>query len=506
MKYWSRDESKERFPRAITPLGWSLLRVPLEATLSQMSASLGLKNVDPNQIVLWHDFYIYNRKKYFSRIPFLSFKISFIFKFLKVFIQVCFKSFFKEGNFKINLSGLLVHELYGENITHIIKGWDKERNSLKQIMGKQFNIDPTRPIEIREFKKIKSTMQEDSRAFFAHDFDVYFFKKLIFDMLTLHLSWSGQKKDNINILLTDLIKGTKENHAIDMINDFADASITKDELLKRYGHITDNWDIYAPTFGELDHFFCNRNFSKNFTTNNNKENSREEILNTIGVHQFSSQFLDWLTALTMIDEGLRAFSSLQYPEVRKLMTSVAQALAYKKLEMPDDGVYFLSLGQIEQALSENNFLQFKDQIIKNRIDYNLALNKIPPFEVIEYENGVFSSVKEIATSKKDITGECVSSGCVSGKVVYVGHVEKIINVTKNDILVLESATPVYSAYYVKCGGIISEMGGILSHGAIVAREFSIPMLTGVKNACVILKDGDEITLDATNGIVIRKGI
>jgi pyruvate,water dikinase len=98
-------------------------------------------------------------------------------------------------------------------------------------------------------------------------------------------------------------------------------------------------------------------------------------------------------------------------------------------------------------------------------------------------------------------GIAVSQGIVTGKVVFINDSSDLSKVTKETILVLESATPVYAPFYTLSGGIISEMGGRLSHGAIVAREYGIPMLTGVENACVILKEGQSITLDADQGIV-----
>ena len=59
-------------------------------------------------------------------------------------------------------------------------------------------------------------------------------------------------------------------------------------------------------------------------------------------------------------------------------------------------------------------------------------------------------------------------------------------------------TPVFS----KIGGLVTETGGILSHGAVVSREFGIPAVTNVRNACQLLKTGQKVTLNGNDGIVI----
>ncbi|MHA1865571.1 MAG: PEP-utilizing enzyme, partial [Candidatus Heimdallarchaeaceae archaeon] len=56
-------------------------------------------------------------------------------------------------------------------------------------------------------------------------------------------------------------------------------------------------------------------------------------------------------------------------------------------------------------------------------------------------------------------------------------------------------------YYSLISGLITEIGGSLSHGAIVAREYGLPLVSNIPNATRILKTGQEIILDGTRGIV-----
>ncbi|GAH19796.1 unnamed protein product, partial [marine sediment metagenome] len=59
-------------------------------------------------------------------------------------------------------------------------------------------------------------------------------------------------------------------------------------------------------------------------------------------------------------------------------------------------------------------------------------------------------------------------------------------------------TPIFS----KIGGLITETGGVLSHGAVVSREYSIPAVTNITNACEIFKTGQIVKIDGYSGIVI----
>ena len=70
-----------------------------------------------------------------------------------------------------------------------------------------------------------------------------------------------------------------------------------------------------------------------------------------------------------------------------------------------------------------------------------------------------------------------------------------------DILACEMTTPAYIPLMKKAGAIVTEFGGILSHAAIVAREFGIPCVVGVKNLTEIVGSNEVLEVDADNGLV-----
>lgn len=74
---------------------------------------------------------------------------------------------------------------------------------------------------------------------------------------------------------------------------------------------------------------------------------------------------------------------------------------------------------------------------------------------------------------------------------------------KGEILITLNSTPALMPLLQKCGGIVSDEGGLSCHAAIVARELKKPCVMGTKTATLLLQDGDDIEVDANNGIVKR---
>ena len=68
-------------------------------------------------------------------------------------------------------------------------------------------------------------------------------------------------------------------------------------------------------------------------------------------------------------------------------------------------------------------------------------------------------------------------------------------------MVARATVPAFAPAMEKAAGIITEMGGLLSHAAIVSREMHVPCIVGVENATKILKTGEKVEMDANKGII-----
>jgi len=101
----------------------------------------------------------------------------------------------------------------------------------------------------------------------------------------------------------------------------------------------------------------------------------------------------------------------------------------------------------------------------------------------------------------DFRGLTACLGIKIGKVKVVKSVKEIDKVKEGDIIVAVMTRPDYVPAMKKAAAIVTDEGGVTSHAAIVARELNIPCVIGTKIATKVLKDGDEIEVDANHGIV-----
>jgi len=77
------------------------------------------------------------------------------------------------------------------------------------------------------------------------------------------------------------------------------------------------------------------------------------------------------------------------------------------------------------------------------------------------------------------------------------------NIQANDILITYSTDIGWSPYFPLLSGVVTEIGGIVSHGAVVAREYGLPCIVGAHNATGLFKSGDRVHLDGGKGILKR---
>lgn len=99
-------------------------------------------------------------------------------------------------------------------------------------------------------------------------------------------------------------------------------------------------------------------------------------------------------------------------------------------------------------------------------------------------------------------GVAVSPGIASGPVKIVLTPSELEKVAPGDILVVKAIDPGWTVVFGRIKGLVMEVGGQLSHGAVVAREYNIPAVTGIRGATSALKDGQHITVDGYSGKII----
>lgn len=106
------------------------------------------------------------------------------------------------------------------------------------------------------------------------------------------------------------------------------------------------------------------------------------------------------------------------------------------------------------------------------------------------------------TDGRVLEGSAGSRGRVEGVARVVASVEELHRVQPGEILVCRSTTPPWTPVFASIAALVTDTGGVLSHGAIVAREYAIPAVMGTKIATRVIRDGQRITVDGDAGQVL----
>jgi len=180
--------------------------------------------------------------------------------------------------------------------------------------------------------------------------------------------------------------------------------------------------------------------------------------------------------------------------------------------------YYLSLKQLRFMYPH----EFKDLLLDNKFSAE-KLNERYKFS-IHYSQGHYSQdtllegqkahelidaldvIKEDTQNIKSLNGDCASPGRARGEICIVNVPQDIKKMKKGNILLSLATSPDLVPAIKKASAIITDVGGIICHAAVISRELSIPCVVGTKIATKVLKDGDIVDVDATHGkiIIIKK--
>jgi len=102
--------------------------------------------------------------------------------------------------------------------------------------------------------------------------------------------------------------------------------------------------------------------------------------------------------------------------------------------------------------------------------------------------------------KGALAGIPVSSGTIEGRARVILKITDA-NIEDGDILVTTFTDPSWTPVFVSVKGLVTEVGGQMTHGSVIAREYGLPAVVGVQNATKLIKDGQRIRVNGTEGYV-----
>jgi pyruvate,water dikinase len=167
------------------------------------------------------------------------------------------------------------------------------------------------------------------------------------------------------------------------------------------------------------------------------------------------------------------------------------------LSSPDD-IFFVPVDDLRR-FAGGEPLDLKHVVATQRAAYEreLARKQVPRL-LLGTGEAFYGGLGEEHTD--DFIGEAVSPGVAEGPVRVVLNPQGI-RLEPGDILVCPSTDPGWTPLFLMAGGLVMEMGGLVTHGSVVAREYGIPAVVGVHQATERLKTGQRVRLDGSTGRV-----
>jgi pyruvate,water dikinase len=191
-------------------------------------------------------------------------------------------------------------------------------------------------------------------------------------------------------------------------------------------------------------------------------------------------------------------------ELRWTFLALEQIWLQSRVLLETEDIFFLKLDEIRNLVM-NPDVAFRNQLLKlvgNRRSQFLQDSQITQIPAVVYGyNPPYPIAPVIDPSDNILLGIPASQGQIQGRVKIVRTLQEAHDIDKNTILVVPYTDSGWAPILVQAGGLIAEVGGKLSHGAIIAREYGIPAVMDVRGATYLLQDGQQVRIDGYKGTV-----
>ena len=155
---------------------------------------------------------------------------------------------------------------------------------------------------------------------------------------------------------------------------------------------------------------------------------------------------------------------------------------------------------IFSAIWDENTTDWSSLIAQRRADLERYEKLTPPLIVTSDGEAPVVHYQIDDAPEGALLGNPVSPGVVEG-VVHVIRDPQRETLAPDEILVAEFTDPGWTPLFINASGLILEVGGALTHGAVVAREYGIPAIVGVRDATTKLQTGQRVRVDGNRGII-----
>jgi len=188
----------------------------------------------------------------------------------------------------------------------------------------------------------------------------------------------------------------------------------------------------------------------------------------------------------------------RYFVYKQALLKEAEQLVKAGIIHEKEDIFYLALEELHEVVRTN---KLDYHIISKRKDEYNHYEKLTPPRVITSDGEIIvGKYKRDNLPTNAIVGLPVSAGVIEGRARVILNMEDA-ELEDGDILVTAFTDPSWTPLFVSIKGLVTEVGGLMTHGAVIAREYGLPAVVGVEDATKLIKDGQRIRVHGTEGYI-----
>ena len=209
----------------------------------------------------------------------------------------------------------------------------------------------------------------------------------------------------------------------------------------------------------------------------------------------------------MIDR-VRTFSGYrEYPKYgmvsryfiyKRALLEEAERLVQAHVLREKEDIFYLTFQELHDVVRTH---QVDDHLIRQRKDAFRSYQALTPPRVLTSDGEVVAGTyPRVDVPAGALVGLPVSAGTIEGRARVILDMAEA-DLEAGDILVTAYTDPSWTPVFVAIKGLVTEVGGLMTHGAVIAREYGLPAVVGVENATRLIRDGERIRVHGTDGYI-----
>ncbi|CAM5648762.1 putative phosphoenolpyruvate synthase [Streptomyces afghaniensis 772] len=188
----------------------------------------------------------------------------------------------------------------------------------------------------------------------------------------------------------------------------------------------------------------------------------------------------------------------RYFVYKQALMAEAERLVHAGVLPEKEDIFYLTFQELHDVVRSN---QVDDRLVRQRKDAFRSYQALTPPRVLTSDGeAVTGAYRRDDVPDGALVGLPVSAGTVEGRARVILDMAEA-DLQAGDILVTTYTDPSWSPLFVSVAGLVTEVGGLMTHGAVIAREYGLPAVVGVEQATRLIRDGQRIRVHGTDGYV-----